>query len=401
MSVFISYRRDGGDAVAKEIYNYLNSDYEVFRDQECLKNGRFDLALKDALMDCSDFILIVTPTVFDRCSQPNDWIMQEVQIAISGGKNIIPIFVGTSTFPSNIPSELLEIAKFNAIFWNETNQACEKLKTFLKSNKRIVLDVVKNGNHFSLSEECLEKLIELYKRFDKNGRAKTKFELQIHDVVELSKEWIRNDLVAEYGTSFAEQEAQQRILRRIERYKKIIELAIENLVLYSSIDTCANQLCENYAQKYGISRCFFVNESDVEKNLCTPMLWADIIEEMLKELVFSRINQYANSSNYIGLDCLIKDSVGIEFWHFVSYVPNLDDNVCQNFLRKIAFTYMGKTFYRPTYIFDVPITYLAYFLYPDWFLNLAELQIEEPQTYEKLATNKRLLSLSNYLVGMH
>ena len=116
MSVFISYRRDGGKPVAESIYQSLCDEYNIFLDTEFLKNGYFYSAIIERIENCSDFIVIITETVFDRCTEPNDWIFHEAQIALRENKIIIPIFVGIQKFPSNVPEPLKEICRHNGIF---------------------------------------------------------------------------------------------------------------------------------------------------------------------------------------------------------------------------------------------------------------------------------------------
>ena len=77
MSIFISYRRDGGMPVAESIYQSLCDEYDVFLDIESLQNGYFDSAITERIENCSDFIVIITETIFDRCTEPNDWIFHE------------------------------------------------------------------------------------------------------------------------------------------------------------------------------------------------------------------------------------------------------------------------------------------------------------------------------------
>ena len=77
MSIFISYRRDGGMPVAESIYQSLCDEDDVFLDIESLQNGYFDSAITERIENCSDFIVIITETIFDRCTEPNDWIFHE------------------------------------------------------------------------------------------------------------------------------------------------------------------------------------------------------------------------------------------------------------------------------------------------------------------------------------
>ena len=68
MSIFISYRREGGKHIADDIYSILCKEYDIFLDTESLKNGYFDTAIIEEIKKCSDFIVLITETVFNRCS---------------------------------------------------------------------------------------------------------------------------------------------------------------------------------------------------------------------------------------------------------------------------------------------------------------------------------------------
>lgn len=119
MSIFISYRREGGAEVAESIYNSLYKDYNIFLDKESLKNGYFDIEIFKNIEKCSDFIIIITESVFNRCNEPNDWIFQELQMALRNEEiNIIPIFVGIKNFPSNVPESLNKICRINGFLDN-------------------------------------------------------------------------------------------------------------------------------------------------------------------------------------------------------------------------------------------------------------------------------------------
>ena len=58
MSIFISYRREGGKHIADDIYSILCKEYDIFLDTESLKNGYFDTAIVEEIKKCSDFIVL-------------------------------------------------------------------------------------------------------------------------------------------------------------------------------------------------------------------------------------------------------------------------------------------------------------------------------------------------------
>ncbi|MBR5187568.1 MAG: toll/interleukin-1 receptor domain-containing protein, partial [Clostridia bacterium] len=67
-SIFISYRREGGEFTAKILNDRLTSlGYSVFFDLETLRSGDFNTDLYQAIDACDDFLIILSPNALDRC----------------------------------------------------------------------------------------------------------------------------------------------------------------------------------------------------------------------------------------------------------------------------------------------------------------------------------------------
>ena len=114
--IFISYRRKGAKTEAVLLYTLLKQKgYRVFLDFDSLHSGKFSEEIREAIAGCTDFILLIHPTAFNRCSEPNDCFTMEVECALRENKNIIPILLNQRTFPTNIPKELEGIKDFNGI----------------------------------------------------------------------------------------------------------------------------------------------------------------------------------------------------------------------------------------------------------------------------------------------
>lgn len=123
--IFISYRRDGGYDTAKHLYDLLKKDgYSVSFDIDTLRSGDFDVQLYKRIEDCTDFILILDKSAFNRTIDPNiskehDWVRCELAHALKHNLNIIPIFLdGFSNFPDNLPDDIREISMKNGIKYN-------------------------------------------------------------------------------------------------------------------------------------------------------------------------------------------------------------------------------------------------------------------------------------------
>ena len=124
--IFISYRRQGGYATAKHLYDLLTRDgYNVSFDIDTLRNGDFDTELLTRIDECTDFILILNDTAFDRCIDPNfdrkhDWLRNELAYALEKGKNIIPIMLsGFTEFPENLPADIAHVTRKNGPKYDE------------------------------------------------------------------------------------------------------------------------------------------------------------------------------------------------------------------------------------------------------------------------------------------
>jgi len=122
--IFISYRRNGGYDTAKLLYEKLKLDgYSVFLDIDILENGNFDEELGKKVKKCKDFLLILSPGIFDRFSEKDynpkeDWVRQEIICALEAKKNIIPLVFGDFAFPRRLPNDIKEITRKNAIEYN-------------------------------------------------------------------------------------------------------------------------------------------------------------------------------------------------------------------------------------------------------------------------------------------
>jgi len=122
--IFISYRRKGGYDTAKLLYDRLRMDgYSVSFDIDTLEKGDFDNELEQRVYDCKDFLLVLNPGVFDRffdpeCDPKDDWVRQEIRCALEKNKNIVPLILDGFAYPKNLPEDVKNITKKNAIDLN-------------------------------------------------------------------------------------------------------------------------------------------------------------------------------------------------------------------------------------------------------------------------------------------
>jgi len=400
MSVFISYRRDGGQSVAKKIYDFLSNEYDVFLDTESLNSGYFDTAIISKIESCTDFIVIVTESTFNRCSEPNDWIFHEAQIALRENKIIIPVFIDIKSFPENVPESISEIRRFNGIFWSEKDDvaSCDKIKSFLHSNRRYILNISRVDDAVCLSDDSKEEIKNLYKRFVKNGRLPVDIQIHLQDVKEIAELIVKKDVLEEHGAEFAYHLAEQSLLNLEKNKKESLEVAIEFMLQDEMLDSCSIRLRQEYISRYGLRNCYYVDENGIELWYWTPLLWINIIEEMLKELLYDRNYIYANSrADFTEIDCFVETRKGDIIWTFCSFIQyNPSDEAYSKFMEIIGMP-GGKADYM-----DIPLTSLAYNVYPDFYYNIGLLKTNHnKQLFDSVNRYNGVFNLWYYNFGMH
>ena len=136
-TVFISYRRkDSYEALA--VYQYLTSQqYDVFLDYTSIPSGDFEQIIVSNIKARAHFVLILTPTALDRCSEPGDWLRREIETAIDEKRNIIPLFFDDFSFSApgvaeKLTGKLGAIRRYNGLdipagyFTEAMERLCEK-----------------------------------------------------------------------------------------------------------------------------------------------------------------------------------------------------------------------------------------------------------------------------------
>jgi hypothetical protein len=138
-TVFISYRR-------KDVYLALNvyqdlthKEYDVFFDYTSIPSGDFEQIIIGNIKARAHFVIILTLTAFDRCSEPGDWLRREIETAIDEKRNIIPLLFdgfsfGAANVSEKLTGKLKSISRYNGMNVHQDyfNEAMERLRnTFL------------------------------------------------------------------------------------------------------------------------------------------------------------------------------------------------------------------------------------------------------------------------------
>lgn len=124
--IFISYRRDGGEDLARLLeYKLTDRGFKVFFDVESLRSGAFNKALFEKIAECTDVVVVLPPHGLDRCSDPNDWVRLEISRALELKKNVIPIMMRNFTFPETLPEDIYNLRHMHGI--NASNEFFEAI----------------------------------------------------------------------------------------------------------------------------------------------------------------------------------------------------------------------------------------------------------------------------------
>lgn len=120
-TVFISYRRAISKHLARSIFMDLRSNgWDVFLDVNTIDSGDFDRIILNQIAARAHFILLISKGSLERCANPGDWVLREIEEAVRLNRNIVPIVEEEMSLLqqeiSYLPEKLREIiAKKNAL----------------------------------------------------------------------------------------------------------------------------------------------------------------------------------------------------------------------------------------------------------------------------------------------
>jgi formylglycine-generating enzyme required for sulfatase activity len=135
-TVFISYRRKDISWALAVYQDLTHQGYDVFFDYTSIPSGDFEQIIISNIKARAHFVLILTPTTLDRCSQTGDWLRREIEIAIDEKRNIIPLFFNGFNFGADNVSEKLtgklkKVSQYNGmnVYQDFFSEAMTRLRT--------------------------------------------------------------------------------------------------------------------------------------------------------------------------------------------------------------------------------------------------------------------------------
>lgn len=162
--IFISYRRDGGEALACLLCTKLRQrGCSVFYDVESLRSGKFNTKIFSVIQECTDVIVILPDHALDRCIDESDWVRKEISCSIKHDKNIIPVMMRKFKWPKKLPEEIQDIVNYNGVSANMEyfDATFEKLLTMLHSvSGKEIADKTFDLLYYSFSPYTNQRLIK-------------------------------------------------------------------------------------------------------------------------------------------------------------------------------------------------------------------------------------------------
>src|SRR3954453_14138905 len=97
-TVFLSYRRTNIAWALAIFQNLNNHGYDVFFDYNGIASGDFERVILGNIDARAHFLVLLTPSALDRCSEPDDWLRREIEHAISTRRNVVPLMLESFDF---------------------------------------------------------------------------------------------------------------------------------------------------------------------------------------------------------------------------------------------------------------------------------------------------------------
>lgn len=139
--IFISYRRKDGADLAEAVNQILeNQGFSVFFDKKSIPYGAsFPSELEEAVKKCNEFIVINTQQYFGkdkkgvrRIYSTDDWVRNELRLALEYKKNIFPILATKLPKADNLPLDVRPICERQCIPYNKASDTLSNIINRIK-----------------------------------------------------------------------------------------------------------------------------------------------------------------------------------------------------------------------------------------------------------------------------
>jgi tetratricopeptide (TPR) repeat protein len=119
-TVFISYRRTNIPWALAIFQDLTQHGSDVFFDYEGMSSGDFEQVILENIRSRAHFLLLLTPSALQRCDEPGDWLRREIETALDGRRNIVPLFLEgfnfkTSAISDKLTGKLALVKQYNGL----------------------------------------------------------------------------------------------------------------------------------------------------------------------------------------------------------------------------------------------------------------------------------------------
>src|ERR1700674_2085610 len=119
-TVFLSYRRTNIPWALAISQNLTHHGYNVFFDFTGIASGDFERVIVENIRARAHFLVLLTPSALERCSDSGDLLRCEIEMALESERNIVPLMLegfnfGTPGIASQLTGKLEPLKRYNAL----------------------------------------------------------------------------------------------------------------------------------------------------------------------------------------------------------------------------------------------------------------------------------------------
>ena len=119
-TVFISYGRIAVSWAQSIFQDLTQHGYDVFFDFHGIASGGFEEIILENIKARAHFLVLLTPSALERCSDPTDLFRREIETAIAVQRNIVPIMLegfdfGAPDVDNQLGNTLAALKRYNGL----------------------------------------------------------------------------------------------------------------------------------------------------------------------------------------------------------------------------------------------------------------------------------------------
>jgi len=119
-TVFLCYRRSNAPWALVIFKDLTHHGYDVFFDYNGIASGDFENVILGNITARAHFLVLLTPSALERCDDPADWLRREIETALDGQRNIVPLMLegfdfGAPGIASGLTGKLALLKNYNGM----------------------------------------------------------------------------------------------------------------------------------------------------------------------------------------------------------------------------------------------------------------------------------------------